>query len=110
MPEMNVFDPNSGSLDREVRAQWRANRRAAYRLAYKEREGKQHPATRQAVNKKAEKALVEQVELPRGMNWNDFGELWDLHPEHPFTSVLRRKSVSDEWAEVTDKFPELPVS
>ena len=110
MPEVNVFDPFSGSLDRDVRMQWRVYRRAAYRLAYKEREGKQHPATKQAVNKKAEKALLDQVEPPRGMTWNDFGELWDLHPEHPFTPVLRRRSVSDEWAEVADQFPELPVS
>jgi hypothetical protein len=111
MPEeINVFDPTSGSLDRETRVQWRTNRRAAYRLAYKEREGKQHPATKKAASKKEEKALLEAVELPRGMMWNHFGVLWDLHPEHPFTPVLRRRSVDDEWAEVTDQFPEIPVS
>jgi hypothetical protein len=110
MPEeVNVFDPNSGSLDRDVRTQWRINRRAAYRLAYKEREGKQHPASKRAAEKKAEKALLEQVDVPRGMNWNHFGVLWDLHPEHPFTPVLRRRSVDDEWAEVANQFPELPV-
>jgi len=109
MPEVDVFDPHSGSVDREVRIQWRTNRRAAYRLAYKERNGKQHPATKKAAEKKAEKLLIEEVETPRGMTWNDFGKLWDLHPEHPFTPVLRRRSVDDEWADVTDKFPELPV-
>ena len=109
MPDTNVFDPYSGSPDKDVRIQWRTNRRAAYRLAYKEREGKQHPATKQAINKKAEKALLDQAEVPRGMTWNDFGELWDLHPDHPFTPVLRKKSVSAEWAEVTDGFEELPV-
>ena len=110
MPEeVNVFDPHSGSLDRDVRIQWRTNRRAAYRLAYKERHGKNHPATKRAAEKKVEKALLEAIELPRGMTWNHFGELWDLHPEHPFTPVLRRRSVDDEWAEVTDQFPELPV-
>ena len=109
MPDVNVFDPHGGSLDRDVRIQWRTNRRAAYRLAYKEREGKQHPATKIKANKKEEKALLDQTDPPRGMCWNDFGELWDLHPEHPFTPVLRKRSVSDEWAEVTDKFPELPV-
>lgn len=109
MPEVSVLDPNSGSLDREVRIQWRTNRRAAYRLAYKEREGKQHPATKQTANKKAEKALEDEVTKPRGMTWNDFGVLWDLHPEHPFTPVLRRRSVDDEWAEITEQFPELPV-
>ena len=107
--EVNVFDPHGGSTDKEVRAQWRTNRRAAYRLAYKEREGKQHPATKKGSCKKEEKALSEQIELPRGMNWNDFGVLWDLHPDHPFTPVLRTRSVDDEWAEVTDQFPELPV-
>lgn len=109
MPDTNVFDPYSGSIDKDTRVQWRSNRRAAYRLAYKEREGKQHPATKQAINKKAEKALLDQVELPRGMTWNHFGELWDLHPDHPFTPVLRKRSVSDEWADVTDGFEELPV-
>ena len=109
MPTTNVFDPHSGSIDREVRAQWRANRRAAYRLAYKEREGKQHPATKRAAEKKEEKRLLDEVTMPRGMTWNDFGQLWDLHPDHPFTPVLRLRSVDDEWAEVTDKFPELPT-
>jgi hypothetical protein len=109
MPETNVLDPYSGSPDREVRIQWRTNRRAAYRLAYKEREGKQHPATKQDVNKKAEKKLEDEITMPRGMNWNDFGITWDLHPDHPFTPVLRIRSVEDEWAEVTDQFPELPV-
>lgn len=109
MPEVNVFDPHGGSSDREVRIQWRTNRRAAYRLAYKEREGKNHPASKVAAVKKEDKALVDQVELPRGMTWNHFGQLWDLHPEHPFTPVLRRRSVDDEWAEVTDGFPEVPV-
>ena len=109
MPETNVFDPHGGSTDIEVRLQWRANRRAAYRLAYKEREKKQHPASKQTAEKKVEKKLLEEVEIPRGMTWNDFGVLWDLHPEHPFTPVLRRRSVDDEWKEVTDEFPELPV-
>jgi len=109
MPEVSVFDPHGGSVDREVRLQWRVNRRAAYRLAYKEREGKQHPASKQAAEKKADKKLLDEVEIPRGMSWNDFGVLWDLHPEHPFTPVLRRKSVDAEWAEVTDEFPELPT-
>lgn len=109
MPDTNVFDPHGGSLDREVRTQWRTNRRAAYRLAYKEREGKQHPATKRSAEKTAEAALLDQVVPPRGMTWGHFGELWDLHPEHPFTPVLRRQSVSDEWAAVTDEFPELPV-
>ena len=109
MPETNVFDPHGGSEDREVRLQWRENRRAAYRFAYKEREGKQHPASKRAAEKKAEKALLDQVEIPRGMTWNHFGQLWDLHPEHPFTPVLRSRSVDDEWAAVTDEFPELPV-
>ena len=109
MPETNVFDPHSGSPDKEVRALWRANRRAAYRLAYKEREGKQHPASKRAAEKKVEKKLLDDVEPPRGMTWSDFGQLWDLHPDHPFTPVLRARSVDDEWAEVTDQFPELPV-
>ena len=109
MPEVNVFDPYGGSADREVRVQWRTNRRAAYRLAYAEREGKQHPADKAAVNKTATKALTEQVEVPRGMTWNDFGALWDLHPEHPFTPVLRRRSVDAEWAAITEEFPELPT-
>lgn len=109
MPETNVFDPHGGSTDREVRLQWRANRRAAYRLAYKEREKKQHPASKQTAEKKVEEKLLKEVEIPRGMTWNEFGVLWDLHPEHPFTPVLRRRSVDDEWKEVTDEFPELPV-
>jgi hypothetical protein len=109
MPEVNVFDPHGGSINKEVRIQWRTNRRAAYRLAYKEREGKLHPASNRTAEKKAEKELLEQVKIPRGMTWEHFGELWDLHPEHPFTPVLRRRSVSDEWAEITDEFPELPV-
>lgn len=109
MPDTNVFDPHEGSEDREVRIQWRTNRRAAYRLAYKEREGKQHPASKRSVEKKADKALLDQVEIPRGMTWIHFGQLWDLHPEHPFTPVLRKRSVDDEWASVTDEFPELPT-
>jgi hypothetical protein len=110
MPEVNVFDPTSGSLDRKVRLLWRENRRAAYRLAYKERAGKNHPASKRKAEKKAEKALLEQVEPPRGMTWNHFGVLWDLHPEHPFTPVLRRRSVSDEWEDVCRLAEELPVA
>ena len=102
MPEImddsiEVWDAQAGSEDTETRRQWRTNRNAAYRLGYKDREGKMHPASKEKEPKAAEKALLENTEPPRGMDWNDFGVLWDLHPEHPFTPVLRRRSVSDQF-------------
>ena len=92
-----VWDPAAGSVDPVVRRQWRNNRNAAYRLGYKVREGKLHPASKEKAAKAVEKELVEKTDPPRGMTWDDFGELWDLHPEHPFTPVLRRQSVSDQF-------------
>jgi hypothetical protein len=102
MPEImddkiEVWDANAGSADPAIRKQWRTNRNAAYRLGYKDREGKQHPASKEKEAKAFEKELLEKTTPPRGMDWNDFGILWDLHPEHPFTPVLRRRSVSDQF-------------
>ena len=94
---IEVWEPDAGSTDPEVRRQWRLNRNAAYRLAFKDREGKNHPASKQKVEKAVEKILLESTDPPRGMDWDDFGKLWDLHPEHPFTPVLRRRSVNDVW-------------
>lgn len=95
--EVSVWDPHSGSADGATRQQWRRNRNAAYRQAYEEREGKPHPASKSGEPKADIKELLKQTEPPVGMNWNDFGVLWDLHPEHPFTPVLRKRSVEDEW-------------
>jgi len=102
MPEImddsiEVWDANSGSKDAPTRKQWRTNRNASYRLGYQDREGKQHPASKEDGPKAAEEELLEKTDPPRGMDWNDFGVLWDLHPEHPFTPVLRRRSVSDQF-------------
>lgn len=97
MPDTNVFDPYAGSTDRAVRLQWRTNRRVVYWLAYKEREGTMHQAGKKKGGKALLDAVTEQIEPPVGMTWNDFGQLWDLHPEHPFTPVLRKRSTDDEW-------------
>jgi len=98
MPDVEVWEPYAGSDDPVVRKQWRKNRQAAYRLGYKEREGKQHPASRRKAEKSAEKMLLEATEPPKNMGWNDFGILWDLDPEHPFLPRLRTKgSVEEQW-------------
>ena len=98
MPEeIEVWEPDHGSTDGVVRQQWRRNRNAAYRQAYKEREGKAHPASKSGEPKKDLDALLEKTDPPHGMTWNDFGVLWDLHPDHPYTPVLRKQSVEDAW-------------
>jgi hypothetical protein len=99
---VKVWEPTAGSTDFATRKQWRRNRNAAYRLGYKDREGKQHPASKEKESKAVEKELLEKASPPRGMTWDDFGVLWDLHPEHPFTPVLRRQSVSDQFEAAID--------
>ena len=97
MPDVNVWEHDAGSDDATVRRQWRRNRQAAYRLGYKDREGKQHPASKRKMEKSQEKMLLEATVPPTGMDWNDFGIYWDLHPEQPFTPVMRKRPVEDEW-------------
>lgn len=111
MPDIEVWDPYAGSDDPEVRRQWRKNRQAAYRLGHKDREGKQHPASKRKAEKSAEKMLLEVTEPPKGMDWNDFGVLWDLDPEHPFLPRLRTKgSVEEQWdIYAAENAPDLPV-
>ena len=43
--EIDVTDPYHGSTNVGVRQQWRRNRNAAYRQAYKEANGKAHKGT-----------------------------------------------------------------
>ena len=100
--DIEVWEPTHGSSTAEVRQQWRRNRNAAYRQAYVEREGKAHPASKSGAPKKDLVALLEQTEPPYGMTWEDFGSLWDLHPEHPYTPVLRKMSVADQWKKKQD--------
>jgi hypothetical protein len=95
--DIEVWEPTHGSADALVRRQWRRNRNAAYRIAYKEQTGKAHAASKKGEPKKDLNELLEQTEPPYGMTWSDFGNLWDLHPEHPFTPVLRKMSVDDQW-------------
>lgn len=102
MPEImddsiEVWDPEAGSSDPKTRRQWRTNRNSAYRLGYRDRVGEPHPASKEKGPKSAEKKLLAKAEPPRGMDWNDFGTLWDFHPDHPFTPVLRRRSVTDQF-------------
>jgi len=99
-----VFIETAGSTNTGMRHLWRRNRNAAYRQAYKEREGKQHPTTKAGGQPKKDlDALLKKTEPPHGMSWEDFGILWDLHPEHPFTPVLRKQSVEAEWQKVLDE-------
>jgi hypothetical protein len=111
MPDVQVWEPYAGSDDPVVRRQWRKNRQAAYRLGYKDRKGKQHPASKRKPEKAAEKMLLEATEPPKGMDWNDFGVLWDLDPEHPFLPRLRTKgSVEEQWDKhAAENLPELPA-
>lgn len=110
MPDLNVWEHDAGSDDAVVRQQWRRNRRAAYRLGYKDREGKQHPASKRKAEKAQEKMLLEVTVPPKGMDWDDFGKLWDLHPDHPFTPVLRKRPVEAEFdAMMAENAPELPI-
>ena len=95
--DVTVWDPRTGSNSPGKRQLWRRNRNAAYRQAYKEREGKAHPASKSGDPKKDLEKLLKKTEPPVGMTWEDFGVLWDLHPEHPYTPVLRKRSVDDEW-------------
>lgn len=99
--DTEVWQPTVGSADQKVRRQWRTNRQAAYRLGYKDREGKQHPASKQKTEKAVEAELLKNTKPPKGMDWNDFGKLWDLHQEHPFTPILRKESVEDHWDRLT---------
>lgn len=101
--DVKVFEHDAGSADRDTRRQWRRNRQAAYRLAYKEREGKAHPASKQKPEKADEKKLLDDVIVPVGMSYVDFGVTWDFHVEHPFTPVLRKQSVADEWQRALDE-------
>lgn len=94
---VEVWQPNSGSSDAGTRRLWRRNRNAAYRQAYKEINGTSHKASRSGQPKKDLAVLLEKTDPPHGMTWSDFGVLWDLHPEHPFTPVLRKQSVEAEW-------------
>lgn len=111
MPDdVKVWDHDAGSDDLAVRKQWRANRQAAYRLGYKDREGKQHPASKRKEKKAVERKLVEDTDPPKGTDWNDFGVLWDLHPEQPFTPVMRRRPVEAEFdSMMAEDSPELPT-
>ena len=111
MPDVKVWEHDAGSDDLTVRKQWRANRKAAYRLGYKDREGKQHPASKRKREKAVDKALLESTDPPKGMDWNDFGILWDLHPDHPFTPVMRKRPVEAEFdLLMAENAPELPPS
>jgi len=94
---VEVWEPRSGSTNEGVRRLWRRNRNAAYRIAYKEVNGRHHPASKSGQPKKDLEALLKKTEPPHGMKWADFGGLWDLHQEHPYTPVLRKRPVSDEW-------------
>lgn len=95
---VTVFDPFSGSEDPDMRRLWRRNRNAAYRQAYAELEGEPHPTSLvEGEPKRDLEYLLEKTEPPVGMTWGDFGALWDLHSEHPFTPVLRKQSVEAEW-------------
>jgi hypothetical protein len=94
---IQVWESSHGSINDGVRRLWRRNRNAAYRQAYKELNGKSHPASRSGEPKKDLEVLLKKTEPPHGMTWGDFGVLWDLHPEHPYTPVLRKRPVSDEW-------------
>lgn len=95
--EVDVTDAYSGSGNVGVRQLWRRNRNAAYRLSYQEVHGEPHPASESGKPKKDLEVLSEKTEPPVGMTWVDFGALWDLHPEHPYTPVLRKQSVEAEW-------------
>ena len=110
MPDdVKVWEHDAGSDDLAVRQQWRKNRQAAYRLGYKDREGKQHPASKRKAEKAADKKLAENTVPPKGMDWNDFGIFWDLHPDHPFTPVLRKRPVEAEFdLLMAENSPNLP--
>jgi len=94
---VQVWDQNAGSSNAGVRQLWRRNRNAAYRMAYKEQHGKHHPASKVGEPKKDLEVLLKKTEPPVGMSWSDFGKTWDLHPDHPYTPVLRKQSVEAEW-------------
>lgn len=95
---VDVTDPYGGSGDVGIRQLWRRNRNAAYRLAYEEKLGVPHPASEADGQPKRDlEYLLTKTDPPNGMAWGDFGSLWDLHSEHPFTPVLRRQSVEAEW-------------
>ena len=94
---VEVWRESAGSSNPGVRLLWRRNRNAAYRQAFKEQTGKHHPASKSGDPKKDLEALLKKTEPPVGMTWGDFGKTWDLHPEHPYTPVLRRQSVDAEW-------------
>ena len=103
--EIDVTEPYHGSANVGVRQQWRRNRNAAYRQAYKEANGKAHKASKSGQPKKDLEVLLKKTEPPNGMTWQDFGSLWDLHPEHPFTPVLRKQSVESEWKKKLEDIP-----
>jgi hypothetical protein len=93
---VQVWEPHVGSTNAGVRRLWRRNRNAAYRLAFRESTGEDHPASVGEALKDLE-VLLKKTEPPVGMTWKDFGHTWDLHSEHPFTPVLRKQSVDAEW-------------
>ena len=102
--DIEVWEPTHGSATAEVRQQWRRNRNAAYRQAYKEINGHAHPKTKEGGQPKKDlEKLLKDTEPPYGMTWEDFGGLWDLHPEHPFTPVLRKVSVEAQWKKKQDE-------
>jgi hypothetical protein len=101
--DVTVWDPHTGSQDNSTRLLWRRNRNAAYRAGYAELNGEPHPASLEGQPKEDLDLLLENTEPPYGMGWADFGVLWDLHHEHPYTPVLRKRSVDDEWKKRQDE-------
>jgi len=99
---IHVWEPTHGSGNVGVRRLWRRNRNAAYRQAYREIEGVDHPASESGKPKEDLEVLLEKTEPPVGMTWADFGVTWDLHTEHPYTPVLRKQSVEAEWQRKQD--------
>jgi len=95
--DIKVWEPTHGSTNAGKRQLWRRNRNAAYRQAFKERTGEDHPASLEGGPGEDLRKLLKKTEPPHGMGWDDFGKLWDLHPEHPYTPVLRKQSVEAEW-------------
>jgi len=93
---VDVTDPYGGSGNVGVRQLWRRNRNAAYRQAYEEINSEPHAASVGQAKEDLD-ILLDKTDPPNGMGWVDFGTLWDLHPEHPYTPVLRKQSVEAEW-------------
>lgn len=110
MPDVKVWEHDAGSDDLAVRQQWRKNRQAAYRLGYEEREGEPHPASSNPTEQTADTQLRIQTVPPQGLGWDDFGKLWDLHPDHPFLPVLRKRPVEAEFnIMMAETAPRLPI-